>query len=273
MSKLANINAQLSNEDYHSKREFLSASSVKTLLKNPYEFLHPIKKESINFSIGSAVHCLILEPHKFNDEFAKAPDNINKRTKLGKEQWAEFEADNSDKTILSHEDFELCYEIAQAVLKKDETKALLNNGIAECSFFSEIDGVKVKCRPDYYIESLGIVVDVKTCKDASPDAFIKDVVNFGYHVQAQFYLDVLQSLGKNANKFVFIAVEKKEPYMVGIYELDITSLDFGRNEYKRAFEIYKEIEKYNKAIYKDTTDGAIVQTLTLPNWAFYKRGA
>ena len=269
---IGNTALYMSNEDYHAKREFLSASSIKTLLKNPYEFLHPIRIESKAFSIGSATHSLILEPQKFNDEFVVAPD-INKRTKAGREEFALFEKENANKCVLSKEDYKTSKNMSDAVLATPEVRNILQNGIAECSFFSEIDGIKVKCRPDYYREDIGLVLDVKTVQDASPDSFIRDVANFGYYIQAQFYMDTLKSLGYPAKKFLFLVVEKKEPHMVGLYELDVTSLEFGRDEYMRAFSIYKEIDKYKSPIYKDTVDKSVVQTLTLPNYVYYKRGA
>lgn len=262
----------MSNEEYHNKREYLSSSTVKTLLKNPYEFLHPKRRESKAFSIGSATHSLILEPHKFNDEFVVAPE-INKRTKAGREEFALFEKENANKCVLSKEEYQTSKSMSDAVLATPEVRNILKNGIAECSFFSEIDGVKVKCRPDYYREDIGLIIDVKTVQDASPDAFIKDVANFGYFIQAQFYMDVLESLGYPAKKFLFLVVEKKEPFMVGLYELDVASLEFGGDEYQRAFAIYKEIDKYKLPIYKDTVDKSVVQTLTLPNYIYYKKGA
>jgi exodeoxyribonuclease VIII len=274
MSKLQTIEDTLfiSNEEYHAQKEFLSASTIKTLLKNPYEFLHPIQKNSSAFSVGSAVHSLILEPHKFETEFSVAPQ-ADKRTKEGKETWYKFETQNKGKTLLSDAEHTLSKSMSEAVLSTPEIKILLQNGVAESSYFSEIEDVKVKCRPDYYREDLGIVIDVKTVQDASPDAFIKDVANYGYYIQASFYMDVLASLSKPANKFLFLVVEKKEPFMCGLYELDLVSLDFGRAEYKRAFEIFRDIDNFKMPIYKDTNDKSVVQTLTLPNYVYYKRGA
>lgn len=274
MSKLQTVENTLfiSNEKYHAQKEFLSASTIKTLLKNPYEFLHPIRKESSAFSVGSAVHSLILEPHKFETEFAVAPV-VDKRTKDGKETWYKFEAQNKGKTLLSDTEHTLSKSMSEAVLSTPEIKILLQNGVAESSYFSEINDVKVKCRPDYYREDLGLIIDVKTVQDASPDAFIKDVANFGYYIQASFYMDVLKSSNLPANKFLFLVIEKKEPYMVGLYELDLVSLEFGRAEYLRAFDIFADIDKYKLPIYKDTKDESVVQTLTLPNYVYYKRGA
>jgi len=50
----------ISNEEYHSRDE-LSASQIKKLLDNPYEFLHPQEVNGKNLDIGSALHKLVLE--------------------------------------------------------------------------------------------------------------------------------------------------------------------------------------------------------------------
>lgn len=306
----------MTNETYHARPE-LSASNIKMLLKNPYEFINPVRRESKAFALGSAVHKMILEPHEFDDEFfvsdlrvkteltllpsgAKiglypkevlTPSGAVSTSKAAKEIISTLLKDadalatpkelavfnlfrkNKDKTLLSSSDYELCKQMTDAVMSHAECKLFLSDGTAESSHFSEIDGVDVKCRPDYYREDLGIIIDVKTCQDASPDSFLKDAANFGYYVQAAFYMDVLRSLGKPAHKFMFMAVEKKEPFMVGLYELDYTALEHGKTEYLRAFEIYKNIDKYKTPIYRDTADESVVQTLTLPNYVYYKRNA
>lgn len=267
MTKIMNM----PNAEYHS-HPALGSSNIKTLLKNPYEFLNPVKWDDKRFSIGSAVHKMILEPDEFNEEFAVAPE-VNKKTKAGKEAWEAFCENADGKTVLDVNDYALCRSCTDAVMSHNEAKVFLSGGAAEQSFFSEIDGVQVKCRPDYYREDIGIIADVKTCQDASPDGFIRDVANFGYYIQAAFYMDVLRSLGLPANKFLFICVEKKEPFMVGLYELDIASLEFGRDEYMRAFSIYRNIDKFKTPIYRSTADESVVQTLTLPNYVYYRKGA
>lgn len=260
----------MTNAEYHSRPE-LSCSQLKTLLKNPYEYIMGIKPESTkNMDFGSCVHKLILEPQDFDKEFAISP-KFDLRKTADKEAKQAFETLNIGKTLMSKDDYQnaqQCAEIALQIAGK-----FFKDGVAENSYFSEIDGIKVKCRPDYYIENLGLVVDVKTTQDASPDGFTRSIANFGYHIQAAFYSDVLQSLGKPVNKFLFVAIETKEPFMVGLFTLDDVGMDFGRNEYKRAFDIYRRIDEFNAPVYKDTADGTIVQTLSLPNYLFYKKGA
>lgn len=260
---------KMTNSEYHSRSE-ISCSQVKTILKNPYEFLVKVKREpSKAMDFGSCVHKLLLEPDDFDKEFAIMPD-IDKRTKEGKEIYASFMMEHGSKTLLNAEDFEKakwCSNIA-----KEIAGAFFKNGKAEESFFSELESVPVRCRPDYYIEDRGIIVDVKTTADASKDGFVKSIANFGYHIQAAFYMDTLRSLGMRADKFMFVAIETKEPFMIGLYELDEVSIEHGRSQYKKALELISsgKINEFKAPLYKDQNDLTVVQTLTLPNYVYYQ---
>ncbi len=252
------------NEQYHSIRDYISASQIKDLLKNPYEFFHPTPQEPKKaFDIGSAIHCLILEPQEFESEFAVAP-KVNRRTKAGKEEWENFVSENAGKIILDSDEYDNLIELQKAVLGHKEVVNLLKNGVSEMSYFKTLpNGIKVKVRPDRYRADINTIIDVKSCNDASPDAFKRDIANFKYYIQAAHYIDTL-----GADNFVFLAVEKKPPYMVGLYTLTKEDLDRGRELIKKAFEISKQGHKYKKPIYK-AKNGDVIQTLVLPNYIHY----
>ncbi|MDM5264770.1 PD-(D/E)XK nuclease-like domain-containing protein [Sulfurovum sp. XTW-4] len=260
------------NNDYHADRSHLSASTIKTILKNPYEYLNPVEKSNDSLLLGNVVHKLVLEPETFNEEFAVMPV-CDRRTKAGKEIHANFIEESNGKECVTQEMYDQALEMSKAISEQKEIKELLlSNGLPERSIFSEIDGIKVKCRPDYYREDLGLIVDLKTTVDSSPDGFVRQVASYGYFIQAAFYLDVLKSVGLPANKFIFVAVSKTEPYMVGVYELTEQDIELGRDMYKKAFEIYRDIDSYKKPVYL-SQEKEIVQTLVLPNYVYYKLGA
>ena len=158
----------MTNAEYHARAE-ISKSDLDLLAKSPY--LLKIKKDgkyqseaTLSQILGSAVHKLVLERNDFINEFAIEP-NIDKRTKDGKAEYNEFLAKNSHKTIIKADDFEKADLIAKSVLEMQGTANFLKDGKAEQSYFSEIDGVKVKCRPDFYNENLGLIIDLKTTSD------------------------------------------------------------------------------------------------------------
>ena len=261
----------LPNEEYHNLPS-LSASQVKTLLVNPYLYVSKYKmKQTDSMNIGSAVHTLTLEPHKFDLEFAVMP-KVDGRTAAGKEAKMIFERESQGKIILNEEQFEIAQKASQSILSHPVSQ-FLQGGKAEASYFSNINGIDVRVRPDYYREDIGVVFDVKTTTDASPDGFIKAIANYGYYIQNAFYINTLKSLGLKANKFIFIAVETKEPFMVGVYEITPDAVAFGWSEAVRAFDILKNIDKYQEPVYIDSVSGEHIQTLTLPSYVYYKKDA
>ena len=259
----------MTNEEYHSREE-ISCSQVKTILKCPYDFLARVKTEpSKSMDFGSCVHKLVLEPEDFDKEFAVAPD-LDKRTKVGKELYEMFATKNEGKTILSVEEFDRakwCSQIALEMAGK-----FFKNGKAEQSYFSELDGVPVRCRPDYYIEELGLIVDVKTSADSEKNAFSKSCANFGYHIQNAFYIDTMKSLGMKAEKFMFVVIETKYPFKIGLYVLDEASVELGRSQYKKALELISSgrIKEFDAPLHRDINDLTVVQTVTLPSYAYYQ---
>lgn len=266
----------MTNAEYHARAE-ISKSDLDLLAKSPY--LLKLKKDGKYQSeatasqiLGSAVHKLVLERNDFINEFAIEPI-CDKRTKDGKAEFEKFQSENIGKTILKADIYETAKIISDSVLNMQGTANFLKDGKAEQSYFSEIDGVKVKCRPDFYNENLGLIIDLKTTSDASPNGFMKSIANFNYHIQTAFYSDILRSLGKKVNNFLFIAVETKEPYLVGFYELDLAAVDKGREKYKELLSLWKWcVENNNYFQYGDFKDGKLnpVKKLNLPTWKYYE---
>ncbi|QCD44091.1 PD-(D/E)XK nuclease-like domain-containing protein [Campylobacter mucosalis] len=263
----------MTNKEYHSRPE-ISKSDLDLLARSPLHFKmkNELKSEpSPSLLLGSLVHKLVLEPNDFDSEYAIEP-TCDKRTKEGKAIYAKFLANLGDKVAIEQEQFKVANEIANEVLKMSK-EAFLSDGLAEQVYFGEIEGVKVRAKPDFYNEALGVVVDLKTTSDASANGFSKSVANFNYHVQNAFYTEILRQNGKAVNHFLFIAVETKKPYFVGFYELDNEAIELGVKRYTELLELYKfclernEWWGYSK---KDGDEIKAVQTLSLPTWKFYE---
>ncbi|MGG7074364.1 PD-(D/E)XK nuclease-like domain-containing protein [Campylobacter sp. 9BO] len=202
------------------------------------------------------------------DLLAKSPLHLKLKHELKKEQTPSLLLGYVvHKLVLEPLEFESEFAIEPDCDKRTK------DGKAEQAYFSELAGVAVKCKPDFFNESLGLIVDLKTTSDASAVGFAKSVASFNYHIQAAFYTDVMASLGKEVNKFLFIAVETKAPFMVGFYELDEAALDLGRKRYGELLELYKFCSGNNEWWGYANFDGKsikAVQTLSLPAWKFYE---
>lgn len=257
---------ELSQVDYR-KIEALSSSDIRTLLTNPYLFSIKYEKQATEtMKLGSAIHSLLIEPDNFNRDFLVMPE-LNLRTKEGRETKAKLELENKDKTILSNDLYIQATNCAN-VIKESEFNNFFKNGYGERSYFGEIDGVKCKCRPDYIVNDRGraFIVDLKTTGfgGANPNEFSRKVANMGYYIQAAFYLELIEDI-KN---FFFLVIETEPPYMIGLYDLDNVSLDYGREQIKKAINVYKNIDNI-KNVYVDKISNETLQTLTLPNYVFY----
>ena len=259
---------QLTNAEYHTREE-LSASQCKILLENPHKYylgLGTEETEAMRF--GSVVHKLILEPEDFNREYAVSP-KFDGRTTKGKADKAQFELEHQSKEIITTESYGLAEKCAESVLNSRARK-LLKNGVSEQAVFGQIAGVNCRCKPDYYVPSKQLIVDIKTCADSSPEGFTRMNANFKYYLQAAFYMDVMASAGKPIKQFVFVCVNKSSsPYMVGLYQLSQTAIDIGRAQYQEAIRVLQSIDRFNEPIYKDK-EGHFIQTIDLPFWVINK---
>jgi hypothetical protein len=223
----------------------VNASLLKQILRNPYAAREGLEiAQTPAMELGRAIHARLLTPSEL------------------------------DISQQSRQTIEIIEGVANAI-KKSPAHKLIEGGEAELSVISTIEAngkeYQAKARLDYLKD--GVIVDLKTSSDASPDGFTKAIANYDYALQAAFYLDICRAEGIQANQFVFLAVETKPPYMTGIYEIDPIWLEFGRDEYRRALRIFDQIDDYAEPIYRDLVDGSLKQTLTAPAWIFYRRGA
>lgn len=94
-----------------------------------------------------------------------------------------------------------------------------------------------KCKPDLRIPSLGLIVDLKTTTDASPQKFKWAAKTYDYHLQARHYLDVASAIDSfEYQHFLFVACEKTAPYNVFLHECSENILTQARELKKIALE-------------------------------------
>jgi len=222
-----------SNDIYHS-HDSISASGLKIIhKKSVYHLINQQFKETPAMALGTAVHQAILEPHDFHDIY-HVIEKIDKRTKAGKEEYQK-QIDLAQGKIIIEDDI---HEIIKSILgdfRQNDLAQKYCKGEIELSHYTKYEGIDVRVRPDVINHVSDFITDVKTCQDNSPQAFKRDVYNWGYHLQAAFYMDMC-----GINNFRFIACTTKYPYTVEVYTLDEKDIEFGRMAYKNAFKQWKK---------------------------------
>jgi exodeoxyribonuclease VIII len=221
--------------------------------------------------LGTAIHTLVLEPEVFKNKYCVAPD-IKRNSNAGKEAYAEWATANAGKIPLTVSDITMCSGIANQV----ETSAageMLKTSLKELSFFwtDSETGVFCKGRLDAY--TAGIIFDLKTTSgNATSEDFGRAVANFGYHIQAAFYLDGLEAAAASSpelsgafkvDRFLFIVAEKAAPYGVSVMELAPEDIELGRARYKQYLAEYSVCKAENHW----PSYSNVIQTVRVPKWA------
>jgi hypothetical protein len=227
-----------SNADYHSYKS-ISASGLKEISKtSPSAYLNKEWQETEALAIGTAIHTIILEPEKFADELYIMPD-LNLRTKAGKEEKQEHIKNAENKTIISETNYELVQKARDAFSKNKKAVDLLKDAEIEKSFYGQINGIDVRCRPDIFTKDF--ICDLKSCRSIWANDFRQNAKNMRWFLQAVFYSDFLSIPAEN---FRFIGISKDKSPKVEIFGLTQKHIDLGRWQWQEAF--------YRWSFYKET---------------------
>jgi exodeoxyribonuclease VIII len=244
------VHTGIPNELYHADRKAASSTWLKVIDKlTPFHLRSyldsPHADPSPALIMGSAVDCLIFEPTLWSKQFIVAPE-INRRTNAGKEQWAGLvaRAKHGGKQIISSSDHAEALVTAQAIRMNPVMADVLKRGVAQqvVIWRDPITDLFCKCRTDWYDEETATIYDLKTARCAAPDEFAKAIQNFGYHIQASFYMDGYIAAGLPVERFVFGVMEKPDnrytfradPKLMAWYELTKEDEEEGRNSYTSA---------------------------------------
>lgn len=251
----------MNNADYHADPA-VSASHLHAISKSPAHYyaryLAPNRPPSIQTSamlFGSLVHTAVLEPYELSKRYGVCPP---RNTKAGKEAAAQMKADGIE--AITQSDWNTAAAVSDAVYDHPIASELLSEGAPEQSFWWDDTktGLRCKCRPDW-LKSNGTIIDLKTTQDASPKGFAKSIANFRYHVQAAHYLQ-----GLDAERFIFIAVEKTYPFAVAVYELDGPTITEGLQLAARDLRRIAACRERNEW----PGYSPEITTLSLPMWAY-----
>jgi len=204
------------------------------------------RKDSAAFAMGHAVHCLALEPERFDERFAVAP-KVDRRTTAGKVAWAEYLADCEGKTALDEQDHADAVACVQALNNHAQFAAIMAQPRrVEVPFEFDLFGHRFKAKPDCIVDSMRLILDIKTTDDASPHRWQWSVVDYGYHRQQIIYQEALRQETGKQYRFIFAVVEKPKPSTRGIpptaalYELDPDTVLMGYEDTQRLVRDYED---------------------------------
>lgn len=239
----------LGNEQYHSGPG-VSKSQLDDIAVSPATYIWrknaPVDTEKLQaLDMGTALHCLLLEPDEFDSRFIKAPE-FNRRTKDGKEEEAEFLKNCADtgKTVIEYDDHRKLMLMRDSVMAHPDARWLLEQaGHSEASIYWTDDetGELCRCRPDRKLDHYPILLDVKKVDDMS--RFERHVEEFRYHVQNAMYCDGYEQTFGERPEFLFLAVSSSIEcgrYPVRVRPLEPDWIAAGQDLYRRDLNTFHQ---------------------------------
>jgi hypothetical protein len=227
---------------YHAKgRDFLSAHALNEFRRCPLLYrkkelgLVP-ERDTAAYLIGRAAHTLILEGReRYQREFAVGgPINPKTGQPFGSQTkaFAEWTAQQS-KPVLSDAQAAMVEQVAAAVRGHLFARELLAEGVAEGVVRGEYAGHRCQSRIDWInpLDGCGIV-DLKTADEL--DSFEMAMRAFGYVHQVAFYRAVVAQVSGHVLPVHIVAVEKREPFRCGVWQIAPGVLDQAQCENEEA---------------------------------------
>ncbi len=262
------IHNALPAEEYH-RREIgiVSNSALKYIRRSPAHYKAWIdgvhqRKDTAALMFGRAFHMALLEPEKFASTYIELPKFSGKGMKAAKEAWL---AEHADCDPLKMDDLLTITAMVESVKAHPLASQMIRDGRPELtlSWKDAETGLSCKARLDYYVESLGMIADVKTAEDASWDEFRRDVATYSYHIQDALYRSAALALDMPVQHFVLLAVEKSPPYAVATYTLDAEGIGRGYQAARRDMDTLAHCMKTGRfPAYPET-----IREIEVPPWA------
>jgi len=269
-------------ENLMAHRSHLSYSSLSAFGESPKDFIdYKLRKKETTeaMAYGSMVHCLVLEPGDFLNRYmplddAAICDQIGgvkpRATKAYKEWYTDLESRLDGKIMVSPLEYNHAKIVAGNVRYNRASNAILNlcpsreRGIewfySNFLFKGFID-----------LDGESAIADLKTCTDASPRKFQRDIVSMDYHLQAAMYVkaDMILNGHTRMKDFYWIAVDKKGG--VSVHQADKHLLEAGLERYEFL------LLRFNECILSDRWDESYdffaeawtgIYKAEKPNWMY-----
>lgn len=214
------IYTDLSGEEYHQARDWVSTGLLKSRLPEHYKKSTAVSRDALDF--GIAFHTTILGA----GEPVVPVVASSWRGKEAKEDRDSIYASGGIPLLSS--ELPRLDAMRDAVEAHSEAYSLLyeQTGSPEVSVFAEVDGVPSKCRFDRLLDTVGVDVKTTTAKPGA-HSLTRTVIDYGYDLQAVHYLEVARAAGIELERFTFVFVGKEPPHHVTVADLDAGFLERG----------------------------------------------
>lgn len=265
----------------------VSASALEIFRRSPLQYRHAKAnppEPTPALVRGTALHMAVLEPERFAGAYVtigqcEGTKKNGERCQYAGSVWrggASYCGRHDPApdapmavTVLPEADMRDVEGMRDAILGHPRASTLFEGkgGVEITGVFEDPEtGVLCRFRPDRLVERAGMLVDIKTTRDAAPWAFPGDAERRGYFRKLAFYRRGLRALGWPYQATAIVAVESHAPYDLICYLIDETALDSAEREVVRLLRQYRQCHETDTwPGYQTGEDG--FATLARPGWA------
>jgi hypothetical protein len=257
--------------DEYRAIEAVSISRLKELRRSALHYRYALTnpKDTEPLRLGTASHCAVLEPERFERQFAvwqRRTEGGNMAPRRG-QHWEAFEKAHAGREILTEQHAELALAVALAVRNDPVALPYLISGEPEVVMQWKIGERACKGRVDWLTRMDGepVIVGLKTARDCRPFIFGAAAAKLDYALQWAWYFNGYAAIkGGERPRMVEIVVESAPPHAVVVYRIPDDILLQGEENYQELLRALEKCEASGEWPGPNTEE----QVLTLPSWYY-----
>ena len=301
------LNNELSNDQYHADTEHINGSGLWNLYDRcpaAWRYKDEEDDQSKALVFGTGSHTALLEPERFEAEYARMPTKEDFGAELlvtvsDMNSWAKergikglsgktkaevikiirstgesvriydeerliAELNAKGRILLEGNDYDAIMQMRAVIHANSYYSSLLAGAYSEVSILGELLGEPSKVRFDCLTRG-GDIIDYKTAVSAKPDEFFRHAARLGYFMKMAMQHDMFVEAYGHAPRSVNLLVqEKKSPFIPALIRLTDEQLSIGRIQLRSAMEIYKACKKANS--WPGYSMGNPVIEMETPEW-------
>lgn len=301
------LNNELSNEQYHADSEHINGSGLWNIYDRcpaAWRYKDEEDEQSKALVFGTGSHTALLEPERFEAEYARMPTKDDFGAELlvtvsDMNAWAKergikglsgktkaevikiirstgepvriydeerlfAELNAKGRILLEGDDYDAIMQMRAVIHANSYYSSLLSGAYSEVSILGQLLGEPSKVRFDCLTRG-GDIIDYKTAVSAKPDEFFRHAARLGYFMKMAMQHDMFVETYGHAPRSVNLLVqEKKSPFIPALIRLTDEQLRIGRIQLRSAMEIYKACKKANS--WPGYSMGNPVIEMETPEW-------
>ena len=269
---------------------FMSASRLEHLRRSPLQYRHSLTTEeepTAALDRGTALHLAVLEPQLFEGHYVVLGQCEGRKKDLercsyqgsvyrdGRSFCKTHDPDKGadpdpDIEVLPEKDYNAVLGMRDAIRAHGRARSLFEGrGQFETTIIFDDPETHVRCkmRPDRLVDRAGMLIDIKSSRDASPLAFPGLAEKLDYFRKLALYRRGLLAIRWPLKDIAVLAIEPEAPFDLAPYLVeDLRDLDSADTEISRLLRLYcmcKESDSWPG--YASSEDGFLM--LRRPLWA------